>query len=105
MSVAKPCVVIPEETRFPACIGCGYCCMKVPCQLVEVVGGEWHGCPHLTFAQGRHWCRLVVHYQLNEGLQPGSQDVDVNAVLSIGDGCCSSMNSWRREPLQDRRKK
>lgn len=26
----------------------------------------------------------------------------LRASLSIGKGCCSSLNSWRREPIQDR---
>lgn len=104
-----------EKGSFPQCVGCGYCCWKVLCYLAiqkhgrgktpnaVLAGGRMDGylpgpCPELVWDEkaGRHWCRIV----LEEGPPlEGTAKKD----LSIGEGCCSSLNSWRREPIQDRR--
>ena len=79
------------------CIGCGYCCLKAKC----IAGARLYGvsdntCEALVFDEKdqRHKCKLVMfgnslsdHYK-NE--------------LHIGEGCCSSMNTWRKEPIQNR---
>lgn len=78
------------------CIGSGYCCMKAPCPISPShLGPEetYKGCSELLWEDGRHWCRLVTQ----------SSGGKVKLELSVGAGCCSSLNSWRREPLRDRR--
>lgn len=73
------------------CIGCGYCCTKAPCLLARRIHGAGvTECPELIWEQNRHWCRLPrvqPHYIYD---------------LHIGAGCCSPLNSWRREPLISR---
>lgn len=81
------------------CVGCGHCCMTAPCgawtKAIERVyehDDAWV-CPELVFEDGRHWCRLVKE----------AKDVNLLDQLAIGAGCCSGLNSWRREPIRDRR--
>jgi hypothetical protein len=69
-------------------------------EAIEKIGyymkpDEWLGCPHLTFRDGRHWCDMVLREEF-----PGIKD-----SLSIGAGCSSGLNSWRHEPVVDRRKR
>jgi hypothetical protein len=78
---------------FPACIGCGYCCWRAPCSYGQTIYGFDTPCGGLVFRDGRHWCKAAEGEPL------------IAAGLAIGGGCCSSMNSWRREPLTDRTKK
>jgi len=46
----------------------------------------------------RHLCQLVLGAATEEGR------TYFKHALAIGAGCCSPLNSWRREPLQDRTK-
>lgn len=78
------------------CCGCGYCCITAPCGAFPVEDVQkWRGCPELEFDGERHWCGLVLR---------ASDDIKetLYAGLAIGAGCCSGLNSWRREPIQDR---
>jgi hypothetical protein len=85
------------------CVGCGFCCVQGPCEVVwsthtiEVLRDGWHGCPDLRFRDGRHWCRVLIEATDN-------QRFCVEVRLSIGAGCCSPLNSWRQEPVVDRRR-
>jgi|WetSurMetagenome_2_1015567.scaffolds.fasta_scaffold11132_11 hypothetical protein len=85
-----------------SCIGCGYCCTVAPCSLVwehhllESLKPGWSGCPSLVFKDGRHWCGVLLKAE-------GKEMIKVMAELFIGAGCCSQLNSWRREPIVDRR--
>lgn len=76
------------------CTGCGFCCAKVPCYYGAVTYGTDAPCGGLVWRDSRHWCRLV--------LERGSRTA---RALDIGKGCCSGLNSWRREPFQDRTRK
>jgi hypothetical protein len=64
------------EDYFPECVGCGYCCMQSTCLLgVELFSGKYP-------------CKLA----------DGCED-----VLYIGSGCCSPLNSWRKDVKERRR--
>jgi hypothetical protein len=82
--------------KFAQCIGCGYCCQKVQCvPSLEVHGPSEGVCPSLQWDGTRHFCGLM--------RRPDPQGAQYRARLSAGAGCSSSMNSWRQEPLKDRR--
>lgn len=85
------------------CIGCGYCCTKSPCgifmmynELLHVTSTtRWRGCPLLQWDGARHWCGLMLSKE-------GEERKKLMDLEHVGKGCCSSLNSWRKEPLQDR---
>lgn len=80
------------ELLTSPCIGCGYCCTKSPCVVAFLhYGFNIDSCPALEWDGDRHWCQLAREV-------PG-----VAKKLATGAGCTSSLNSWRREPLKDRR--
>lgn len=61
------------------CIGCGYCCRKAPCVIgaTSAVDGV---CSHLHW-NGECWrCDMAESHRTS---------------LAIGEGCCSSMNTYR----------
>ena len=77
--------------RVAECVGCGYCCMKAPCVAsARLYPGAKH-CPQLVWSDdlGRYRCHL--------SMLPGSVGERYRNELSIGAGCCSSLNSWRRD--------
>jgi len=78
------------------CVGCGYCCWKVRCGVGIDLHGHGDKCPELMFKDGRHWCGVLL------GNEEDLYTAWLRTELSVGEGCCSTMNSWRREPLQDR---
>jgi hypothetical protein len=77
------------------CVGCGYCCIKSPCNTFMTHSThtftKWRGCPGFRWDGTRHWCGLML------------KDEKLKEQEHVGKGCCSSLNSWRRGPLQDRR--
>jgi len=86
------------------CVGCGYCCRKVPCPIgVQVYGYKvikqefghsFSPCSGLKFDNGRYWCKLVVD-------SPTEKDrLWIKDQLCIGSGCCSSLNSDRRKQIE-----
>ncbi len=76
------------------CIGCGYCCIKTKCGAGIRLYGETTPCPALKWNRERHVCDLM---QLT-----GSLGDSYKKQLHAGAGCCSNLNSWRREPLINR---
>ena len=84
--------------RIRPCIGCGYCCTKSTCMYGNHLHPGLHDkiCPELLWDGTRHVCKPM--------LQPGKAGEDCRLALYAGEGCCSNLNSWRREPLQDRTK-
>lgn len=81
------------------CVGCGYCCKKVPCSSsVRAFGSvstkqwETHGCPALVWKKGRYWCKLVLDAKDADTAE------EIKSDLAIGGGCCSSLfNQVRRD--------
>lgn len=72
------------------CVGCGYCCMKAPCGVaVRLHGTGLSRCPHLKWKGSRYVCLLMV----------GDSEVarEYRRELFAGIGCCSGMNSWRKD--------
>ncbi len=82
--------------RGHQCVGSGYCCVKAQCMVSLALHGRKDECPELDWNGQRHVCKLM--------LMPDPQGANVRRQLSAGAGCCSSLNSWRREPLRDRRR-
>ena len=67
------------------CRGCGYCCLCTRCVLSLTVGLDFErtDCAFLYFEEGRFNCALAFHKPYAES-------------LAIGEGCCSSLNSYRK---------
>lgn len=84
-----------------ACIGCGYCCAKATCAIGARLHGPQPRCPELLFVGGRHWCRWVISCELKEDEAEG---IMAKKAIGVDDGCCSPLNSWRREEIVDRTK-
>jgi len=85
MTTVKPM----PKLNWPACVGCGYCCIKALCILGEMmVGGlpermRGSHCPSLYWTGDKYRCRLAEVSEL------------ARRELSIDAGCCSGLNSWR----------
>lgn len=71
----------PEEF-FPSCRGCGFCCHEATCSLGVSLFGTTHPCPALFWNGEMYRCRLAD---------------DFGDTLYTGSGCCSPLNSWRKE--------
>ena len=77
------------------CIGCGFCCIKARCVASQRLYQSAEVCPALKWDGKRHFCDLM--------FLPGIIGEGYRKELYAGEGCCSNLNSWRTEPLQDRR--
>jgi Fe-S-cluster containining protein len=94
------------------CIGCGFCCRKSPCSFVheEITdlyqidfdvldrtqdtvrkNSSWSGCPHLQWDGARWVCGKYVEEQ-----DPRWKAYMAH-TLAFGEGCCSSLNTYRRK--------
>lgn len=74
------------------CVGCGFCCIKTPCHVaMRLYPGVKH-CPQLQWEGSRYICGLMT-------LQ-GDLGADYRKQLYAGDGCCCSLNTWRRDVKQ-----
>lgn len=88
-------------SRIAACVGCGFCCIKTPCQVSMRLYPSVKYCPQLIWddEKGRYFCGLmIIEGLIGEGYRK---------ELYAGEGCCSSLNSWRndvkkREPQLNR---
>jgi len=69
------------EKEYAECVGCGYCCLKALCCHGEIDKGEDY-CNHLYWNGTKYRCSIAA---------------DQYVSLSIGEGCCSSLNSWRQD--------
>ena len=74
------------EKFFPSCVGCGYCCKQATCSLGVKLHGAKYPCPELRWIGEQYRCALVEQ----------GQEAIIDA-LYIGSGCCSLLNSWRKE--------
>ena len=71
----------PEIGKIRDCVGCGFCCYKSP---------------HYPGTNG-----ICMNLEWDDK-QDGIHGLTYRRMLYIGEGCCSGLNSWRREPLQNR---
>jgi len=71
------------------CVGCGYCCMKTPCDAARRLYPGATVCPQLEWLEDRYVCGLM--------MISGPLGADYKKELHAGAGCCSSMNSWRQD--------
>ena len=78
-----------EQLKTRACIGCGYCCRAAQCGLSVRVYGHVEICPALVYHDERYWCSLVERAR-------GPLKDDLVSELAIGAGCCSPLNSDRK---------
>lgn len=69
------------------CVGCGFCCIKTPCDVARRIYGPISECPKLRWNGERYVCELVE--------LPGQLGEDYRKELHIGAGCCAGLNSWR----------
>jgi len=76
------------------CIGCGFCCLKAKCGASQRLYPGADVCPALEWNEERHICHLME--------LPGTLGELYREGLYAGEGCCSGLNSWRREPIVDR---
>jgi len=71
------------------CNGCGYCCFTAVCVGgVMLLGKDAKTpCPLLVWleADGRHYCKAACESKV------------FAERIYVGAGCCSSLNSWRKE--------
>lgn len=74
------------------CVGCGFCCLKAPCQVaLRINGGGISRCPHLIWDSSRYVCDLM--------RLPGKVGEGYREELYAGTGCSCSLNSWREEVI------
>ena len=71
---------------FPKCVGCGYCCLTVMCWIGMLEYGLQKKCPALTWSNTdcRYYCQLA------------TDDPEIAIKLHVGEGCASSLNTWRK---------
>jgi len=75
------------------CVGCGYCCRTAPCSTALSYGAPSKSpCLFLTEDYGVNRCLLLL------GAGEGRRQ-QLEEDLSIGEGCCSPLNSDRRDFL------
>jgi len=81
-----------SELKVRKCVGCGYCCMKAPCEIARrIYGAGLVECPKLEWSElnNRYICGLMV--------LEGTQGQDYRQELHCGAGCCCGLNSWRQD--------
>ena len=72
---------------YDPCVGCGYCCLKWPCTpRWETQKGR---CAKLQWSEEdqRYWCLA------------GREDAAFAKLMSMGEGCPSNLNTWRKEVI------
>jgi len=74
------------EPPVKPCVGCGYCCKKSPCFIAMSMGIADHGrCLALYWNGEMYRCRLI------------ETNTSKARELFADEGCCSPLNSWRRD--------
>ena len=81
--------------EYPKCIGCGFCCLQAKCTVAVRLYPAASVCPELIWSDkdNRHNCGLM---QL-----PGPVGIAYREELHAGAGCCSNLNTWRKD-VRDR---
>ena len=78
------------KQKVSQCNGCGYCCIKAPCFVAARLYPGAEICPALYWKEEEkmHRCSLMeIGGPVGEAYRH---------ELSAGAGCCSSLNSWRK---------
>lgn len=81
-----------NDIHIKSCVGCGYCCIKTPCDVSRrLYGGGIRECPQLQWIDedSRYSCGLMT--------LGGEIGRSYRKKLYAGEGCCASLNSWRRD--------
>jgi Fe-S-cluster-containing dehydrogenase component len=73
-----------RKTPKYECVGCGYCCLAVPCFHSAKKNGPQIRCPDLKWddEKKRYICKEYLHSDME---------------WLIGVGCPSNLNSWRQD--------
>lgn len=73
------------------CVGCGYCCIKTPCDAARRLYGNIRECPQLLWDEdkSRYMCGLM--------MIGGPVGESYRKELYAGAGCCCGLNSWRQD--------
>ncbi len=74
--------VIPEHV----CVGCGYCCLAVPCFYSAKKHGPQPKCPELK------WDDEKKRYVCLEHDNP-----ELSHLMGVGCPCSSNLNTWRKD--------
>jgi len=84
-----------ESLNIKECVGCGFCCTKALCNAaLRLYSTNTPPCPALVWNGTRNICNLMT--------LPGLLGENYRSELYAGEGCCCNLNSWRKEPLEDR---
>lgn len=71
---------------YPECVGCGYCCIRVMCDVGMREHDGWEErCPYLIWKDDKYRCELVLNKIIRW------------REIAAGQGCSSSLNSWRQD--------
>lgn len=82
------------------CRGCGWCCIQTPCDLARRLNPSIKSeCTFLKWDNDKN--RYVCGAYTNAKF---SLQTQIKAELFIGAGCCSGLNSWRKD-IKPRRDK
>ncbi len=80
-----------NELKVFTCVGCGFCCTKAKCAAGQRLYPSADICPALIWSEkdNRYFCNLM--------LLPGNIGLEYRKELYVGAGCCSNLNSWRKD--------
>jgi hypothetical protein len=80
-----------NELKVFTCVGCGFCCIKAKCAAGQRLYPSADICPALIWSEkdNRYFCNLM--------LLPGNIGLEYRKELYVGAGCCSNLNSWRKD--------
>jgi len=77
------------SSNFPPCLGCGFCCISMPCFRSAAMGwaaNKKQVCERLFFDKGRYWCQEII------------DNPDKMITVGVGAGCPSVLcNDWRKD--------
>ena len=76
------------------CVGCGFCCFKAKCGAAVRLYPSAEICPALEWnkERKRYICMLMD--------LPGNLGPEYRKELYAGEGCCSNLNTWRKDVQQ-----
>jgi hypothetical protein len=83
-----------DNIRTRECVGCGYCCAKTPCDASRRLYPGADHCPQLL------WMEEDKRYKCSLMMIAGLVGEGYRKELYAGEGCCSGLNSWRKDVKQ-----